>query len=317
MNPSYDLKEAASRLEELAGERSKNSLAGIQLSRCTKTPDWPSAYKIMQTNLLWRLIFAGKEVNSLAASEIDEAIIHIQGIIWRHDLPPFQNQSVRTKYLRQSVSLTGLGTPTFETAMKGVLDIYALFSGYVSHNKLKSCSTCDNYGEHSSFESSNRYFTTTKDAPASDKQMPFTSEVDPHGILSGLANYVYLHCESNVVQYFERKVSPTGEARYTHIPPVRFQVGDIVEAQVSLMLVPIRGDQYQMVSVLRGLTLLDNSFTQKAFAAQAASAVLLIKTPAQVTVKRKVGYAEEEHASKRGRTNEMDIDGENTNGNEI
>ncbi|KIL57949.1 hypothetical protein M378DRAFT_60403, partial [Amanita muscaria Koide BX008] len=203
------------------------------------------------------------------AHEIDEAIVHIQGIIWRHDLPPFQNQSIfsertprRTKYLRQSVSLTGLGTPTFEAALKGVLDVYALFSGYVNHKNLKACSICDNYSEYTSFESSNRYFTTTKDAPASEKHIPFTSEVDPYGILSGLANSIYMHGESNIVEYFERTRMPYNELRHAHIPPVRFQVGDIVEAQVSLMLVPLQGGQYQMVSVIRSLTLLDNSFTQ-------------------------------------------------------
>ena len=44
--------------------------------------------------------------------------------------------------------------------------------------------------------------------------------------------------------------------------PVKFCIGDLVEAQLTLMLVPLRGDQYKLTPVLRCLTMLDSKFSQ-------------------------------------------------------
>lgn len=43
---------------------------------------------------------------------------------------------------------------------------------------------------------------------------------------------------------------------------MRFRTGDIVECQVTFMLVPIKGRQWKMTAVLRSITLLDASITQ-------------------------------------------------------
>lgn len=51
-------------------------------------------------------------------------------------------------------------------------------------------------------------------------------------------------------------------SRYESINPKRFQVGDIVEAEVSFMLVPTKGKLYQFVSVLRSIALFDNKLTR-------------------------------------------------------
>ena len=53
--------------------------------------------------------------------------------------------------------------------------------------------------------------------------------------------------------------------RYIPIKPVKFQIGDIVEAQVSIIAVPIRDKKMKTVMILRGLTLLDGSFSQVRF----------------------------------------------------
>ena len=50
--------------------------------------------------------------------------------------------------------------------------------------------------------------------------------------------------------------------RYEAIPPVRFRVGDIVEAKMTLMLIPIQQDCFKLKAILRSLTLLDMSFAQ-------------------------------------------------------
>ena len=51
-------------------------------------------------------------------------------------------------------------------------------------------------------------------------------------------------------------------ARYENISPVRFRVGDIVEAKATLMLIPLRGGQFKLTAVLRSLTIVDTTCTQ-------------------------------------------------------
>jgi hypothetical protein len=50
--------------------------------------------------------------------------------------------------------------------------------------------------------------------------------------------------------------------RYPPISPAAFREGDIVDAEVTFMLVPIRNDLHKLVAVLRSLTLLDATYTQ-------------------------------------------------------
>ena len=40
-----------------------------------------------------------------------------------------------------------------------------------------------------------------------------------------------------------------------------FHEGDIVEAQLMLMIVPLKGSQFKMIAVLCGLTLLDSMYS--------------------------------------------------------
>ena len=49
---------------------------------------------------------------------------------------------------------------------------------------------------------------------------------------------------------------------YEEIAPVKFCIGDLVEVQLTLMLVPLRGGQYKLAPILRCLTILDSKFSQ-------------------------------------------------------
>ncbi|KAF8347119.1 hypothetical protein F5887DRAFT_1131417 [Amanita rubescens] len=315
MNGDYDLKAAADRLDHISVERRVNADSGIQLSRCTKTVEWPNAYRVVETKSVKQLVFAkGSPVDGEnMTNDIEEVVAHVQGIIWRHDLPPFRNQEItakRVKYLRQGVSLTGLGTPTFEAAINGIFDIYSLFSGHVPRDKLKPCAFLDTYGEFTSIETSNRYFSSIKDCGPTVKHISFPSEIDPHGILSSFENTSYIHSENNVVEFYERVLSDTGEMKYIKMSPVRFQIGDVVDAQMTLTLVPLPKNEYKMICILRSLTMLDNSFSQKAFASQAAYKLLTnIRAPGVYTmIKRRVGYDDEERSRIRKKLGEMVID---------
>jgi len=46
-------------------------------------------------------------------------------------------------------------------------------------------------------------------------------------------------------------------SRYDRTDPTKFKIGDIVEAQVSFVGVPLKGEKARMMAVLRALTLLD------------------------------------------------------------
>lgn len=45
--------------------------------------------------------------------------------------------------------------------------------------------------------------------------------------------------------------------RHYDLAPNSFHVGDVVEAQISFELIPLRGQRQKMIIILRALTLLD------------------------------------------------------------
>jgi hypothetical protein len=53
----------------------------------------------------------------------------------------------------------------------------------------------------------------------------------------------------------------TFSTRFFAVDPRQFRVGDIVEAQVTFVAVPIRNNKFKMISQLRCLALLDGTFT--------------------------------------------------------
>lgn len=49
--------------------------------------------------------------------------------------------------------------------------------------------------------------------------------------------------------------------RYVNSEPQMFRVGDIVQAQVSFIVIPMKGGRRKMLTVLRSLALLDGSLS--------------------------------------------------------
>ncbi|KAF8341842.1 hypothetical protein F5887DRAFT_887768, partial [Amanita rubescens] len=107
--------------------------------------------------------------------------------------------------------------------------------------KLKLCLCINTYGEFTSFDSSNQYFSSIKDCSPMEKHIPFGRDINPYGILSGIENTGYIHVTDNLVNYYEQSTLEMGEMKYMEISPVRFQNGDIVEAQVMFTLVSLPG----------------------------------------------------------------------------
>jgi hypothetical protein len=49
--------------------------------------------------------------------------------------------------------------------------------------------------------------------------------------------------------------------RFVNTNPSSFRVGDIIEALLTIVVIPVKQQKYQMMLVLRGLTLLDGHHT--------------------------------------------------------
>ena len=111
--------------------------------------------------------------------------------------------------------------------------------------------------------------------------VPIPPLIDPRGILEGLKKDEFLHGEENQVYYYRVHESTLrATKRYEmHIPdnrsqmltetksvetvnPQIFRVGDIVEAQVSFIAVPLKDRKYKMIVVLRSIALLNANFSQ-------------------------------------------------------
>ena len=67
---------------------------------------------------------------------------------------------------------------------------------------------------------------------------------------------------SLVTLIMKRIITHTFQHRYTPVKPVIFGVGDIVEVQASFMAVPLKQGKFKTMMVLRGITLVDGTFTQ-------------------------------------------------------
>lgn len=96
--------------------------------------------------------------------------------------------------------------------MQGILDVYALFSSYVSRDTMKNWENGSTYGENTAIDLSNRYFSSVKKA-STGKCVAFDKDVDPYGILTGLESAQHVHCENNVVEYYERIQKASGTTR--------------------------------------------------------------------------------------------------------
>ena len=113
--------------------------------------------------------------------------------------------------------------------------------------------------------------------------IPISPLVDPHGILENLKKDAFLHGEENQVYYYRvNENTSRGIKRYEKhvwdleitmlikksvetVNPQIFRVGDIVEAQVSFIAVPLKDNKHKMIVVLRSIALLDATFSQASY----------------------------------------------------
>ncbi|KAL6303695.1 hypothetical protein BKA93DRAFT_734722 [Sparassis latifolia] len=179
----------------------------------------------------------------------------------------YDSQDIRlpSKLFRatQSVKLSGLGSPTFAEAVKGVIAIHQLFAEHLAKGMLIPWSLIREHDELV-LEFSNRYLSFMRDME-DDNEIPIGNDIDPFGILtSRIRDEKYL--TNNVVQYFERITRLSGETRtqmltvmhsIVVIKPSVIQEGQLVELQVTFCTVPISKGRMLMLSKLQSICILD------------------------------------------------------------
>ena len=117
--------------------------------------------------------------------------------------------------LKQSVTLTGLGTVGFDDAVRGMQTIYQVFSNHVSRagSHLRTW-TPGRDGQDLTLTFANHYLTSNRDV--GNETSTDLSVIDPFNILQPLIKNE-VHTADNVVEYWERRGK---DDRYvTHTTP--------------------------------------------------------------------------------------------------
>lgn len=251
----------------------------------------------------------------------------------------FNVRASRPRFLRQGLSLTGLGDQAFDEIVTKIARAHGLFKRSLGDQLLDS-SVFSAFKDFNTVDMGNRYFTSRSEA-ANDDIVKMESDVDPLGILQKAAGGDLVHCEDNQVLYFEKQIRKelsdyeyvkhylsrptlTIYYRFKKVSPAIFQIGDLVEVQVSMVALPQRGAKAKASLILRSISLMDSRFSQVnryAYFKKAESdafvqeALVRKLTPtdkpkeAQRTgLKRKVGYGEEQLSVARAKLTAMDID---------
>ena len=109
------------------------------------------------------------------------------------------------------MSITGIGSLTFEKLIKSAYDVYKRFQHQFPDGKLETWEAGTYKGRYT-LSMSNRYLTPKRDVPGM-VHVPFSKAVDPHGILEEMAHGDYIHCEDNQVLYYTCQTDAEGQKR--------------------------------------------------------------------------------------------------------
>ena len=106
----------------------------------------------------------------------------------------------KKRYLRQSVRLTGLSTPSFQTCVNNIQYIHAAFGRLVPDGGLEPFEP-PTFLNHPCMDVATRYYTSRREDPTGTA-IPFLSEVDPNGALQAMVTDDHFHGIDNQVLYF-------------------------------------------------------------------------------------------------------------------
>ncbi|KAF8881522.1 hypothetical protein CPB84DRAFT_1687180, partial [Gymnopilus junonius] len=150
-------------------------------------------------------------------------------------------------YMRQGVTITGIGSQTFEKCYENIQHIFVAFSNTFPEGTLKEWHGTM-FGASQAFETGAHYFSRVTATMDRTMSIPFGDLVDPEGILERLVDDTYIHGPDNHVDYIW----------YKQISPSNIRIGDIVELSISFVVFRVRDKRYKMMPILKGILLLDN-----------------------------------------------------------
>ncbi|PPR03026.1 hypothetical protein CVT24_012289 [Panaeolus cyanescens] len=299
MDALYDLDGA-----RIALERVLKGRTGEQKGIPQMVQAGASVYRVERDGPVCRLVNRSIDLDG----DGEEVVVAFQGVLVAKDLPPVKKPVDErwAKYGRQRVVLTGLGLPMFEKLSSVIMDIHSLFLNSMSAKSMQ-CTAFTSFHDFSALEAINRYLTPVNFVKAL-KEAEVSEDVDPLGHLRRAMGSRFVHMEDNAVMYHCLNVqnSEQGVYRFDVATPAIFQAGDIVEIQVSFVGIMLREGQAKLSLILRGISMLDNSFSQDA----AMKRMLAVQKRSSISggrlLKRRVGYEEEnEHAALRARQSRM------------
>ena len=110
--------------------------------------------------------------------------------------------SKHVRFMKQGVTITGLGIDEFKNQLDMILDVTALFTRAINEDKIQSNTIIGELNELPTLNASNQYFTPKKDA-LDTKLLAFHKDVDPFGNLTRLLGLDRVHIEENIVSYYK------------------------------------------------------------------------------------------------------------------
>ncbi|KAK0492680.1 hypothetical protein EDD18DRAFT_1108686 [Armillaria luteobubalina] len=269
----------------------------------------------------WRIVRHGNNEGA-----VEEIVFMIMGVINTLDLPPItretRNQKEKARFLSQTIHLTGLGSEGFEDVVNVIKVVQQMGEREFKEGEVEDWKPSVVQG-YTVVELLNQYFRP-RTASNEEESVPFSMDVDLEGILGRLMQHKLMHMDNNTVSYFKGEIDDRGKKRYTMAKPQIFRVGDIVEAQCSMVFLRSNNSVVRLKPVLRTIALVNcdhsmkSTYIERFIKKQQASNNRKNATdqpgPALVRMKRKISFAndmdeDEYEGSKRINEGRNDKDG--------
>ncbi|KAF8067556.1 hypothetical protein FPV67DRAFT_1669440 [Lyophyllum atratum] len=312
MEPAYSKDSAKQSIERLTDE-SKNEDETC-LHDLLKDPKWFESVRIKEA--VKEKVFALVHADDKGNPTDEECILTVYGALTKKELPPLKIglknlDQGKIRFLKQAISLDGLGSDRFKDAVVAAGAVWELFDRVFEEGVLESWKDGLAGEGNKHLDMSNMLVTNIKDG-SEQQHIPFDAGSDPHSVMDSFLKKGYVRTEDNVVQYSEAKGCLEGKRRYEKIGPQAFRIGDIVAAQLSFKAIALkdgRTSKSRMIVVLRSLTLLAKSSNYKKMKEPEVHS-----EKGTVTLKRKLRSLEDaEVYDVRKRINDMTVDDEQGN----
>ncbi|KAJ3889769.1 hypothetical protein GG344DRAFT_78490 [Lentinula edodes] len=298
MDKDYNASEAAEALDKIRTVCLGNETRP-HLNNLVEAEGWQDSVEIkkFEEPTCWRM--AQSDANG-----IFEVILHVQGVIEDKKLPPVRGEPTKKKmqHLRQSITVSGLGSQSFASDIDAIYDIYALFARHLPG--LKIIATKGDH-ERPMLEMSNRIFTPKVEAPNMNPAR-VNKEMDENGFIERVnaTDTMFVYGEENIVLYGEEKVDASGRRKTVRIPPQKLHVGDIVDVAFSMIAFG-KGSELKARLSLRNITLLDATHTQRWLKQKVKNQFLSVKM--QPTLRRRLEFDDDDEEDTRKRMKQMEI----------